>query len=234
MPLPFMLLGAAAIAGATGVAKGAIRGGETGVLSSTLRFSGTKAALPVLSDLTAATVMAGGMIDGGAALYSYTRGEISGQQLQGALMDTTVKSVATVYFTKAIELVAGAVNPFVPMAVYTAAAYVVSCTRAIVEQAELNAAEYDRITALLKESLRLEQEYHRQLAQFMEQYQQRQRMRLSGLLDAFAHFADDDTSYERAVYAILAYADQTGMVLQHASFDEFTSAMQTDSAFVLK
>lgn len=141
-------------------AKGAIRGGETGVLSSTLRFGGIKAALPVLSDATAATVMAGGLIDGGTALYAYAKGEISGRKL--------------------------------------------------------------------------EQDYHRQLAQFMEQYQQQQRMRLSGLLDAFAHFADDDTSYERAVYAILAYADQTGMVLQHASFDEFTSAMQTDSAFVLK
>ena len=32
-------------------------------------------ALPVLSDSTAATVMAGGLIDGGAALYSYAKGE---------------------------------------------------------------------------------------------------------------------------------------------------------------
>lgn len=215
-------------------AKGAIRGGETGVLSSTLRFSGTKAALPVLSDATAATVMAGGLIDGGTALYAYAKGEISGRELQNFLTDTTVKSVATIYFTKAAGAVLGAANPFLPMAIYTAAAYVVSCTRSILEQAALNAAEYDRLTALLKEARKLEQDYHRQLAQFVEQYQQQQRMRLSGLLDVFAHFADDDTSYERAVYAILAYADQTGMVLQHASFDEFTSAMQTDSAFVLK
>ena len=199
-----------------------------------LRFGGQKAALPVLSDSTAATVMAGGMIDGGAALYSYTRGEISGQQLQGALMDTTVKSVATVYFTKAIGLVAGAANPFVPMAVYTAAAYVVSCTRAIVEQAELNAAEYDRITALLKESLRLEQEYHRRLLDFMDQYEQQQKIQLNGLLDAFAHLADDDTNYERAVYAILKYADQTGLALQHKDFSTFRTAMRSEEEFVLR
>ena len=192
---------------------GALRGGETGVLS---------------------TVMAGGLIDGGAALYSYAKGEITGQQLQGALADTTVKSVATVYFTKALGLVVGTANPFVPMAVYTAAAYVVSCTRAIVEQAELNAAEYDRMTALLKESTRLEQEYHRQLMDFMKQYEQQQRTRLNSLLDAFAYLADDDTNYERAVYAILNYADQTGLALQHRDFDAFRAAMCSEEEFVLR
>lgn len=39
---------------------GALRGGETGVLSTVIRFGGRKVALPVLSDSTAATVMAGG------------------------------------------------------------------------------------------------------------------------------------------------------------------------------
>ena len=213
---------------------GALRGGETGVLSTVIRFGGRKVALPVLSDSTAATVMAGGLIDGGAALYSYAKGEITGQQLQGALADTTVKSVATVYFTKALGLVVGTANPFVPMAVYTAAAYVVSCTRAIVEQAELNAAEYDRMTALLKESTRLEQEYHCQLMDFMKQYEQQQRTRLNSLLDDFAYLADDDTNYERAVYAILKYADQTGLALQHRDFDAFRAAMCSEEEFVLR
>ena len=139
-----------------------------------------------------------------------------------------------VYFTKALGLVVGTANPFVPMAVYTAAAYVGSCTRAIVEQAELNAAEYDRMTALLKESTRLEQEYHRQLMDFMKQYEQQQRTRLNSLLDAFAYLADDDTNYERAVYAILNYADQTGLALQHRDFDAFRAAMCSEEEFVLR
>lgn len=211
-----------------------LRGGGTGVLSSALRYGGQKAAIPVLSDSTAATVMAAGLIDGGTALYSYAKGELSGKQLQDTLVDTTVKSVSTVYFTKAAGAVLGVANPFVPMAVYTAAAYVVSCTRAIIRQAELNAAEYDRMAALLKESLRLEQEYHRQLNRFMEQYERQQKAKLNGLLDAFDHFADDDTSYERALYAILAYADQTGLALQHSDFGEFCTAMRSGETFVLK
>ena len=108
------------------------------------------------------------------------------------------------------------------------------CHAAFVEQAELNAAEYDRMTALLKESTRLEQEYHRQLMDFMKQYEQQQRTRLNSLLDAFAYLADDDTNYERAVYAILNYADQTGLALQHGDFDAFRAAMCSEEEFVLR
>lgn len=214
--------------------KGIVRGGGTGILSSIFRFGGAKAKLPVLADSTAATVMAGGVIDGGVAIYSYAKGEISAEQLQSSLVDTTVKSVSTIYFTKAAGLVFGTVNPFIPMAIYTAATYIVSCTRSIIEQAELNAAEYDRMTALLNESIQLTKEYHRQLMEFMTQYEYQQRTQLNGLLEAFAYQADDETHYERALYAILAYSNQTGMVLQHADFEDFKTAMKSDCEFVLK
>ena len=59
-------------------------------------------------------------------------------------------------------------------------------------------------------------------------------MRLSGLLDAFAYLADDDTNYERAVYAILKYADQTGLALQHKDFSTFRTAMRSEEEFVLR
>lgn len=213
--------------------KGAVRGGETGVLSSLLRFGGQKAAVPILSDAAAATVMAGGLIDGGVSLYDYARGEISGEELQKELVNTTVKSVSTVYFTKAAGLVFHGASPFVPIAIYTAASYVVSCTRSILEQAELNAAEADRMTALLNESTRLTREYHRQLMEFMEQYKACQREQMRGLLDAFEVLADDENRYERAVYAILAYSDQTGLALQHADFGDFRAAMCSDEEFVL-
>ena len=80
----------------------------------------------------------------------------------------------------------------------------------------------------------MEQEYHRQLMDFMKQYEQQQRTRLNSLLDAFAYLADDDTNYARAVYAILKYADQTGLALQHRDFDAFRAAMCSEEEFVLR
>lgn len=68
----------------------------------------------------------------------------------------------------------------------------------------------------------------------MKQYEQQQRTRLNSLLDAFAYLADDDTNYERAVYAILNYADQTGLALQHRDFDAFRAAMCSEEEFVLR
>ena len=178
--------------------------------------------------------MAGGLIDGGASLYAYAKGEISGKELQAELTDTTIKSVSTVYFTKAVALTLGAANPFIPMAIYTAATYMVSCTRSILEQAKLNAEEADRMTAILKETTRLTREYHRQLNDFMQRYKARQKAQLNGLLNAFDVLANGDTQYERAVYAILTYSNQTGLALQHADFGTFKAAMCSDEEFVLK
>ena len=56
----------------------------------------------------------------------------------------------------------------------------------------------------------------------------------NSLLDAFEYLADDDTTYERAVYAILKYADQTGLALQHRDFDAFRAAMCSEEEFVLR
>ena len=40
-------------------------------------------------------------------------------------------------------------------------------------------------------------------------------------------------NYEHALYAIVNFANQTGMALQHADFNEFKAAMNSDEVFVL-
>ena len=50
--------------------KGAARGSATGVVSTAIRYKGIKAGSALLSDSAAATVMAGGIIDGGVAAFA--------------------------------------------------------------------------------------------------------------------------------------------------------------------
>ena len=90
------------------VAKSGVRGGATGALGTAIRYHGLKSGSSLLSDSTAATVMAGGVIDGGVALYSYARGEITPEQLRDELIDTTAKAATTVYYTKAVTAILGA------------------------------------------------------------------------------------------------------------------------------
>ena len=215
------------------MAKGAVRGGVTGTLSTAIRYKGIKTGNALLSDSTAATVMAGGIIDGGVALYAYAKGEIDSEELVQQLTDTTIKSVSTVYFTKAVEAAVGTANPFLPIAVYTVASYVVSTTREIIKNAKLNEEEYERLAAIHRDSTRVLQERHQELLNNIAQCRENQRRIMAGFLDSFDYNMETGENYEHALYAIVNCANQTGMALQHVDFDEFKAAMNSDEVFVL-
>ena len=73
----------------------------------------------MLSDSSAATVIAAGVVDSGVAIYEYARGEINSTQLVEQLQDTAIKATTTIYFTKAATIIFGATNPFIPCRLYT-------------------------------------------------------------------------------------------------------------------
>ena len=101
------------------------------------------------------------------------------EQLRDELIDTTAKAATTVYYTKAVTAILGAsVNPFVPMAVYTTASYIITCTREIIRNAKLNTEEYERLTAILEESTRATKEAHAEFAKHVAQCEERQRSML--------------------------------------------------------
>ena len=189
----------------------------------------------LLSDSMAATVMAGGIIDGGVALYSYACGEIDEEQLKEQLVDTTAKAATTIYFTKAVGAIMGsAVNPILPMAVYTTASYVVTCTREIIKNANLNAEEYDRMTAILIESTREMNEYHEKFKAHVVSCERRQREMFDRFINTFEYNLETGENYDQALLAICQFADEAGIALQHVEFDDFSNAMRSKSSFVLK
>ena len=134
------------------VVKGSARGGIIGAVSSVIRIGGTKAEIPLLTDSSCATVMAAGIVEGGVAIYEYAKGEIKVEQLIEELENTTIKSATTIYFSKAATAIFGATNPFIPIAIYSVANYVVASTREIMKNAKLNAEEYDRLAQINDET----------------------------------------------------------------------------------
>lgn len=220
--------------GADAVRSG-IKGGATGVVSTAIRYKGIKAGSALLSDSMAATVMAGGIIDGGVALYSYAMGEISETELKDALVDTTAKAATTIYFTKAVTAIMGkAVNPFVPIAVYTTASYVVTCTREIIRNANLNAEEYERMASILQEATRQMNDYHINFKQHVARCEERQRAMLDGFIESFEYNLETGENYDQALLSIVKFADEAGIALQYVNFDDFQSAMRSKESFVLK
>jgi hypothetical protein len=214
--------------------KSGVRGGATGVISTAIRYKGIKAGSALLSDSIAATVMAGGIIDGGVALYSYARGEITAEQLRDQLVDTTAKAATTIYFTKAVGAIMGsALNPIFPMVVYTTASYVFACTREIINNAKLNAAEYERMASILQESGRAIDEYHEQFKQRVDECEGRQREMLEGFVNTFDYNMTTGENYDEAIYAIVNFANRAGIALQHIEFQDFAEAMKSDEPLKL-
>lgn len=215
------------------VVKSGARGGITGTISSLLRIGGSKANIPVLSDAGSATVIAGSVVDSGVAIYEYARGEIDSEQLLEQIQDTAIKATVTIYFTKAAKLIFGAANPFIPMAIYSVANYVVASTREIIKNAKLNAAEYDRLAKLNDETTKLVKEFHKQLIERMSDYEQTQRQQMTKLLSTFDKAIMSSENCDAAIYAIIDFAGETGMLLQHTNFNEFSDAMLSSENFVL-
>lgn len=206
-----------------------VRGGATGMISTAIRYKGVKAGRSLLSDSIAATVMAGGIVDGGVALYSYARGEITAEQLKDQLVDTTAKAAITVYYTKAVAAIMGnAVNPIFPMVVYTSASYVFACTREIINNAKLNAEEHERMASILHESKLMIDEYHEQFKQRVKQCEESQREMLDSFINTFDYNISTGENYDEAIYSIVTFADKAGIALQHIKFQEFADAIKSD------
>lgn len=216
------------------VVKGGARGGITGTLSAIFRIGGAKTAIPILADSSCATVMAAGVIDSGVAIYEYAQGEIDSEELAQSLQDTVIKSATTIYFTKAAACVFGAANPFVPIAIYTVANYIVATTREIINNAKLSAAEYDRLAKLNNEATKVISEFRSQLMQQTESYERMQRQTMQNFLFTFDKAVVSGDNCDAAIYAIIGYANQTGIALQHVDFSEFSKAMTSKDSFVLK
>ena len=192
--------------------KSGIRGGATGAASTVIRYQGIKSGSALLSDSMAATVMAGGIIDGGVALYSYAIGEISAEELKDQLVDTTAKAATAVYFTKAVGAILGKmVNPLVPMVIYTTASYVVTCTREIIRNANLRTEELDRMTAILLETTKEMDDCHEQFKLYVAQCEERQRTMFDRFIDSFEYNLSTGKNYDQAIYAIVQFADEAGI-----------------------
>lgn len=214
--------------------KGAVRGGTTGALSAILRIGGKNHGIPVLSDSAASTIIAGGIIDTGVAIYAYAQNEISAEQLREELTNTVVKSTVTIYMTKATALALGGCGAFLPMAVYSVSSYMVACTREIIKNARLNAEEYRRLASLLEVETQL---VYQQKAALEEQLRQYTDARLANMREFLYRFDDvmqNGGNYDLAISSIVLYANQAGIVLQHASKADFDAAMISDDKFILK
>ncbi|NCD10103.1 MAG: hypothetical protein EOL98_11890 [Negativicutes bacterium] len=215
--------------------KGSVRGGGTGFLSSILRIFGAKHAIPVISDATAATTIAASVIDCGASIYAYAKGEITGSKLQENIGDTALKASATIYFTKAIGLAVGSTGGvFLPIAIYSISSYVLLTTKAIMEQAKLNAQEYNRLAALHDEATAAVKQYRKKLNEEFEKYRADKKSIMDNFIINFDNGLFNTHNYNEAIDSIVKLSNQMHYSIKNRDFNDFCDAMGAQEEFVLR
>lgn len=217
------------------VGKGAVRGGATGFLSSIMRIFGQKQAVSALADTNVATALAAGVVDCGVSIYAYAKGEIDEKQLMAEMKTTVIQSSSAYYFTTALKTTVGASGGvFLPMAIYAATSYMLMSTKAIIDQARLNAQEYRRVANLYNEETAVLREYRQVLNKEFAAYRKDRKVAMQRFLDIVDVSTFNERNYSQAIYAMVGLSNQMQFSIQHKEFAEFDVAMRSDGDFVLK
>lgn len=213
--------------------KAGAKGGVTGVLSSLIRIGANAKSVPLLSEASAATALAGGMLDLGIAVYDYTKGDINATQLKRQISDTGVKVVSTVYISKAVAMTLGVSNVFVPMAAYTLSYYVISACRSIYQDAKLKEEEYNRVASLYEEATKALREQRLQLENYIQEYVQTNRALLMGFISELENSMNNPGQFDKAIYAMNSFATSYGHELRYTDFNDFKSMMKSKGDITL-
>ena len=76
----------------------------------------------------------------------------------------------------------------------------------VVKNANLNAAEYERMAAILQESTRQMDEYHEEFKKHIAQCEKQQRVMFDRFIDSFEYNLQTGENYDQAVLAIVQFA----------------------------
>ena len=215
-------------------AKGAARGGATGAVSASIRYFGNINEIPGLKDSCVTTVIAGGLVDCGVALWAYANNEIDSDQLKNNIIDSTVKGASTIMLTKAIGTVVGtATGALLPMVIFTAASCALASGREIIKKANLAKAQSEKIEAIVKQMTALKEEYRKELLDKLKAYEAKQINLLNKIINNIDDNLINGNNYELATKTICSLANQMGISLKYQSKIEFDRFMQSNETLIL-
>ncbi len=129
--------------------KSASRSGVTGVGGTIIRYGATKLGVKALSKSNVAVTLAAGIIDVGASVYSFAKGEITAEELTEKVGQTGACTTYSLYTGAAAGAILGPVGAVMgSMAGYLIAASIYQSATAIFKEARLAEAEAERVIAM--------------------------------------------------------------------------------------
>ena len=149
--------------------KSALRSGVTGASSTVIRYGATKLSVKALSKSNVAVTVAAGVIDIGASVYSFTKGEITSEELSERIGQTGTCTTYSLYVGAAGGAVLGPVGAVIgSMAGYLIAASIYQSATAIFKDARLAEAEAERVIAMCDVACQIMKEQRREFKRLFE------------------------------------------------------------------
>lgn len=205
----------------------ALRGAGAGAGGAIIRYGTTKAGLAGLAKANVATSIASGVVDVGVTVYSYVRGEITGEEARDRITSTGVATVGGMYSGYVAQLLVAS-NPIAAaasIAGYWVASSIYQTCRALQKEAKLATEEADRVERLCEAASR---ELRLQQAQFERLFDERMSDRKREFAKCFASI-DRGMRAHRFTETTNALADLAvlfGHHLEYGTFADFDRAMR--------
>lgn len=216
---------------ARGSVQSALHGGATATLATTMRHA---TRLPGLAKANVSTAMAAGLIDAGAAVYSFVKGELTPEELGHRLGQNGCGTLSGLYGGMVSGAALGPVGVLLgSLAGYLIATNTYQSCMAILERARLAEEESGRAVALLEAA-------RRKLEEEKDEFEQNWRSLLSERGEFFrASLAsiDDGLSQgdpEATLAGLSEFMGVCGLSLGFSDFESFDNFMcATDDPIVL-
>ncbi|GAB4536983.1 MAG: hypothetical protein Tsb0014_25300 [Pleurocapsa sp.] len=205
--------------------KSALRSGVTGTTGTVIRYGATKLGIKALSKSNVAVTVAAGIIDIGASVYSFTRGEITSEELIEKIGQTGTCTTYSLYVGAAGGAILGPVGAVVgSMAGYLIAASIYQSATAIFKDAHLAEAEAKRVIAICDVACQIMKQ---QRAEFNRLFEISFKS-LCAEFDACFTVMDAalaSNNYEIATQSLSDLASVFGKKLKFLTFEEFDDLM---------
>ncbi|MDZ8066095.1 MAG: hypothetical protein RMY64_10715 [Nostoc sp. DedQUE08] len=214
--------------------KSGVRSGTTGIGGTLIRYGATKLGVKALAKSNVAVTVAAGVIDVGASVYSFAKGEITTQELIERVGQTGTCTTYSLYAGTAAGAIFGPVGAIVgSIAGYLIAASIYQSAATIFKQAHLAEEEAEQVEAICEAACKVMAE---QQAEFEHLFEANFQARCVEFDACFAAIDAGLTSNkpELTTLALANFAELFGKKLQFENFQEFDDFMiNSDQPLIL-
>src|SRR5699024_10153037 len=104
----------------------------------------------------------------------------------------------------------------------------------VIENANLRAEEYQRLTLFFEQATEMQKDYHQQILASIDKCEIRVRNNMRSLIESYDYDIGTGRNYDNALRSLTTFARSMGIALQYVDYSSFEDAMIHGETFRLE